>query len=229
VTAVTAQSSAAVEDVLALPASIVVKQIDVVASDMTVSAVKTGMLATLEIAQAVAACLRRRGLPHLVVDPVMESSSGRSLMAGDSARGFFAPLLGLAAVVTPNLPEAEALCGARVRSLEDMREAARRLAALGARAVVVKGGHLDGDAVDVFWDGERLHELRAPRLDTPHTRGTGCTFSAALAARLAQGAPLPEAVRLAKDYVTEAIRGAYAVGRGGVLDHLHPLRPRMPE
>jgi hydroxymethylpyrimidine/phosphomethylpyrimidine kinase len=220
ITAVTAQNTTTVEDILVLPASAVVQQIEAVASDMKPAAVKTGMLATPEIAQAVAASLRRHGLRNLVVDPVLQSSTGHALASGAAARAFFAPLLDLAAVLTPNIPEAEALLEAPVRNLEDMREAARRIAALGPRAVVVKGGHREGDAVDVLWDGTAIHELRAERLATPHTHGTGCTFSAALTARLAVGTPLVEAVRAAKDYVTEAIRGGYAVGAGrGVLDH----------
>jgi hydroxymethylpyrimidine/phosphomethylpyrimidine kinase len=155
------------------------------------------------------------------------AKSGDRLLDRDCERAYLARLVPLAALVTPNLPEAEALLGRSVRSLEEMRLAARDLCALGARAVVVKGGHLEGEAVDVYFDGEHLEELRAPRIETRHTHGTGCTFSAAIAARLALGDDLLTAVRGAKEYLTEAIRRAYAVGRGhGALDHLHPLTSR---
>jgi hydroxymethylpyrimidine/phosphomethylpyrimidine kinase len=228
VTAVTAQNSVAVVDFVALEPRMVVAQIEAVVSDMPVAAVKTGMLATAGIVAAVAEAAARLRLPHLVVDPVMVAKSGARLLEPAAEAAYRERLLPLAEVLTPNLPEAEALLGRPVRTLADMREAARALhLRFGPRAVVVKGGHLEGEAVDVFWDGERLAELTAPRIDTPHTHGTGCTYSAAIAARLALGEELLEAVRGAKAYLTEAIRGAYAAGRGhGPVDHLHPLRGR---
>jgi hydroxymethylpyrimidine/phosphomethylpyrimidine kinase len=227
VTAVTAQNSVAVVDYVALDPRMVVAQIEAVGSDMPVAAVKTGMLATAEIVRAVADAAARLRLPHLVVDPVMVAKSGDRLLDPAAEAAYRERLFPLAEVVTPNLPEAEALLGRPVRTLPDMREAARALRALGPRVVVVKGGHLEGDAVDVVWDGERLEEIGAARIRTPHTHGTGCTYSAAIAARLALGDPPVEAVRAAKAYLTEAIRGAYAVGRGhGPVDHLHPLRGR---
>jgi hydroxymethylpyrimidine/phosphomethylpyrimidine kinase len=225
ITAVTAQNSVEVRGFEALSPAMVVQQIEAVADDMTVAAAKTGMLATAAITEAVAHAVRR--FPFVVVDPVMVAKGGHRLLdpAGEEAvRAHLAPA---ATVITPNIPEAEALLGMTVTTIGDMREAARRILGLGARAVVVKGGHLDGDAVDVFFDGERLEELREPRIVTPNTHGTGCTFSAAIAARLALGDSLWEAVKAAKSYVTEAIRGAYAVGRGhGPVDHMHPLRRR---
>ena len=224
VTAVTAQNSVAVVDFVALDPRMVVAQIEAVASDMAIAATKTGMLATPAIVAAVAEAVARLRLPHLVVDPVMVAKSGDRLLEPAAEVAYRDLLLPLAEVLTPNLPEAEALLCRPVRTLADMREAARALRALGPRAVVVKGGHLEGDAVDVFWDGERLEELGAPRIDTRNTHGTGCTYSAAIAARLALGEPLLEAVRGAKAYLTEAIRRSYSVGRGhGPVDHLHPL------
>jgi hydroxymethylpyrimidine/phosphomethylpyrimidine kinase len=158
------------------------------------------------------------------VDPVMVAKSGDRLLDRDAETAYRERLLPLAAVVTPNLPEAEALLGHPVRTLDEMREAARALRAMGPRAVVVKGGHLEGDAVDVFWDGEQLVDLPAPRIATTNTHGTGCTYSAAIAARLALGDPLLDAVRGAKAYLTEAIRRSYSVGHGhGPVDHMHPL------
>jgi hydroxymethylpyrimidine/phosphomethylpyrimidine kinase len=224
ITAVTAQNSVAVLDWVALEPRMVVAQIEAVASDMDVAAVKTGMLATAAIVCAVAETIARLRLPHLVVDPVMVAKSGDRLLDRDAETAYRERLLPLATVVTPNLPEAEALLGRPVRTLVEMREAARALREMGPRSVVVKGGHLEGDAVDVFWDGERLEDLPAPRIATKNTHGTGCTYSAAIAARLALGEPLLDAVRGAKAYLTEAIRRSYSVGRGhGPVDHLHPL------
>ncbi|PYQ52974.1 MAG: bifunctional hydroxymethylpyrimidine kinase/phosphomethylpyrimidine kinase [Acidobacteria bacterium] len=224
ITAVTAQNSVAVVDFVALDPRMVVAQIEAVASDMAIAAAKAGMLATPAIVAAVAEAAARLRLPHLVVDPVMVAKSGDRLLEPAAEAAYREHLLPLAEVLTPNLPEAGALLSRPVRTLSDMREAARALRALGPRAVIVKGGHLEGDAVDVFWDGERLEELSAPRIDTRNTHGTGCTFSAAIAARLALGEELLEAVRGAKAYLTEAIRRSYSVGRGhGPVDHLHPL------
>ena len=228
VTAVTAQSSVEVADWVALSPEMVVKQMETVARDMPVAAAKTGMLATAEIVIAVAEAARSLAFPHLVVDPVMVAKGGHRLLQPEAERAYRERLLPMATVVTPNLPEAEALLGRALRDIDDMHAAARSILQSGARAVVVKGGHLEGgDAVDVFDDGTTVFELRAPRIDTPHTHGTGCTFSAAIAARLALGETLPDAVRGAKAYITEAIRGGYGVGRGhGPVDHLHPLRAR---
>ncbi len=227
ITAVTAQNSVTVTDWVALDPRMVVAQMEAVASDMTVAAAKTGMLANRAIMAAVAEAAARLRLPFLVVDPVMVAKGGDRLLDAEAESAYPELLFPLATVITPNLAETEALLGQTVRSVAEMREAARALHKQGARAVVVKGGHLEGDAVDVFFDGWRMDELSAPRIDTPNTHGTGCTFSAAIAARLARGDDLPGAVRGAKAYVTEAIRRSYAVGRGhGPLDHLHPLVPR---
>jgi hydroxymethylpyrimidine/phosphomethylpyrimidine kinase len=225
-TAVTAQNSVAVVDYVALDPRMVVAQMDAVASDMPVAAVKTGMLANRAIVEAVAAAVARLELPHLVVDPVMVAKGGDRLLDPLAERAYVEHLLPLARLVTPNLMEAAALLGRPVETLEQMRAAARDLRALGPQAALVKGGHLKGDAVDVLCDADGILELPAPRIDTANTHGTGCTYSAAIAARLALGASLRDAVRGAKEYVTEAIRRSYSVGRGhGPLDHLHPLRP----
>ena len=228
ITAVTAQNSVTVTDYVALEPRMVVAQVEAVASDMPVAAVKTGMLASAAIVGAVADVLRRLGLPHVVVDPVMVAKGGARLLDPSAERAYVERLLPLAHVLTPNLPESEALLGRPVRTREAMQDAARDLHALGPRLVVVKGGHLEGEeAVDVLYDGRPLEELSAPRVHTDNTHGTGCTYSAAIAARLALGAEPFEAVRGAKDYLTEAIRRAYSVGRGhGPVDHLHPLTRR---
>ena len=227
ITAVTAQNTVAVVDYVALEPRMVVAQIDAVASDMPVAAVKTGMLANGAIVAAVAEAVARLRLPHLVVDPVMVAKSGDRLLDAAAEAAYRERLLPLAELVTPNLPEAEALLGRSVRTLEAMTQAARDLHDLGPRAVLVKGGHLEGAPLDVFFDGGRIETLAAPRIDTRNTHGTGCTLSAAIAARLALGDELVEAVRGAKAYLTEALRGAYTLGRGaGPVDHLHPLTRR---
>jgi hydroxymethylpyrimidine/phosphomethylpyrimidine kinase len=226
ITAVTAQNSVAVTDYVALEPRMVVAQVEAVASDMEIAALKTGMLANRGIVAAVAEVVRRLALPHLVVDPVMVAKSGDRLLDAEAEQAYVERLFALAEVLTPNLMEAEALLGHPVRTREAMREAACALRGRGPRVVVVKGGHLAGDeAVDVFYDGRRLEELAAPRIATRNTHGTGCTYSAAIAARLALGAEPFEAVRGAKEYLTEAIRRSYSVGRGhGPVDHLHPLK-----
>jgi hydroxymethylpyrimidine/phosphomethylpyrimidine kinase len=228
ITAVTAQNSVRVTDYVALEPRMVAAQIEAVTSDMPVAAAKTGMLASRAIIEAVARAASSWSVPFLVVDPVMVAKGGDRLLDADAEQAYVERLFPLATVLTPNLPEASALLGREVRTLPAMKDAARALVGRGLRAVVVKGGHLEGDAVDVFFDGERLVELPAPRIATANTHGTGCTYSAAIASRLALGGELLEAVRGAKAYLTEAIRGSYAVGRGhGPVDHLHPLtRPR---
>lgn len=226
ITAVTAQNSVGVSDWVALEPRMVVAQIEAVATDMPVVAAKTGMLGTHEIVTAVAEAIGRFEIPCLVVDPVMFAKSGDRLLDPRAERAYVERLFKVAIVLTPNLSEAEALLGRRVRSREEMRQAARDLRASGPRIVVVKGGHLEGgEAVDVFYDGRHIEDLPAARIPTTNTHGTGCTFSAAIASRLGLGADPLEAVRGAKDYVTEAIRRSYSVGRGhGPLDQLHPLR-----
>lgn len=227
ITAVTAQNTVAVVDYVDLEPRMVVAQIDAVASDIPLAAVKTGMLANRAIVEAVAEAVARLRLPHLVVDPVMVAKSGDRLLDSAAEAAYRERLFPLAEVVTPNLAEAEALLARPVRTLEAMRQAARDLHALGPRSVLVKGGHLEGEPVDVFFDGQRIEELRAPRIETRNTHGTGCTLSAAIAARLALGDDLRTAVQGAKAYLTEALRGAYTLGRGaGPVDHLHPLTRR---
>jgi hydroxymethylpyrimidine/phosphomethylpyrimidine kinase len=225
-TAITAQNSIGVSAWVALEPAMVVAQIEAVATDMPIGAAKTGMLATAGIVEAVAEAAVRLGIRPLVVDPVIVAKSGDRLLDAAAERAYLERLLPLAAIVTPNLHEAAALLGRPVRDVSEMREAARDLRALGAGAVLVKGGGLAGDAVDVYCDGGHLVDLTVPRVPTPNVHGTGCTLAAAICARLALGDDLLDAVRGAKGYLTEALRRSYAVGRGrGVPDHLHPLAP----
>jgi hydroxymethylpyrimidine/phosphomethylpyrimidine kinase len=225
-TAVTAQNSVAVTAWSALDPALVVAQLEAVAGDMTVSATKTGMLATEAIIRAVAEAAGRLRLGPLVVDPVMVAKSGDRLLDEGAQRAYLEALFPRATLVTPNLFEAEALLGRAIPGLAGMAEAARDLLALGCRAVLLKGGRLEGPAVDLFADATRLVELPAERIDTRNTQGTGCTLSAAIAARLGRGDELLVAVAGAKAWLTEALRHAYTVGRGrGPVDHLFALPP----
>jgi hydroxymethylpyrimidine/phosphomethylpyrimidine kinase len=220
ITAVTAQNTVGVRGVHLIPASFVTAQIDAVAEDIPPDATKIGMLATAEIVMAVAEALLCHRLRHVVLDTVMIAKSRARLLDEDAISALRDRLMPAADVVTPNVPEAEALTGMTIESVADLREAARRLVSRGARAALVKGGHLAGPAIDVLWDGSTLTEFGGDRIAGSHTHGTGCTLSSAIAARLALGDDLASACRAAKAYVTRAIREAPGLGRGhGPLRH----------
>jgi hydroxymethylpyrimidine/phosphomethylpyrimidine kinase len=213
-TAVTAQNTLGVRAVHEIPTDIIAAQIDAVVEDIGVDAAKTGMLSSAEIIATVAERIRHWRLDRLVVDPVMVAKSGDRLLREDAVQALVRDLLPLAAVLTPNLPEAEVLVGRQLESDEDIRQAARDILDLGPRAVVMKGGHRQGDATDVFFDGHAFHTFSAPRIETPNTHGTGCTFSAAITAGLARGMDVLDAVGAAKHYLTEAIRHSQPLGSG---------------
>ncbi len=220
ITAVTAQNSLGVQAVENLPPGFVAQQLRSVLSDFGADAAKCGMLSTAPIIEAIADTLATNPIEKLVVDPVMVAKSGDALLRPDAMDALIKRILPLALVVTPNLPEAEALAGIPVADRKDMEEAARLIHKLGPRYVVVKGGHLKGEAVDVLWNGRELRAFTAPRVDSANTHGTGCTFSAAIAAGLARGQALPDAIREAKAYVTKAIQEGFQAGRGvGQLRH----------
>lgn len=216
ITAVTAQNTRGVQRVYPLPPDLVGDEIDAVAVDFAVAATKTGMLPTVEIVDVVAAKVKEHRLPNLVVDPVMEAKGGATLMDDAAAQALANNLFPLAFVVTPNLPEAEALLGRRLVSEDDYRQACRDIAGLGPRFVVLKGGHRAGEPVDLLYDREDqgFRTYRGPRLETPHTHGTGCTFASAVAAYIALGRDVPTAVGLAKAFVARAIRCSLSEGRG---------------
>ena len=220
-TLVTAQNTLGVRGIHLLSPELVVAQIEAIAEDFEVGAAKTGALGSAEIIEAVAAAIEKHTLPHLVVDPVMISKHGDPLLATGAIDVLKARLFPKASLVTPNLHEAAALLGRAVGSESAMRDAARAVCDLGAAAALVKGGHLPGgEAVDLLYDGSEFVRLAAPRIETPHTHGTGCTYSAAIAALLARGEALVDAVREAKDFISRAIAGAPGVGRGhGPVDH----------
>jgi hydroxymethylpyrimidine/phosphomethylpyrimidine kinase len=231
VTAVTAQNSLGVSGVWEQPGPAVRAQIRAVVDDIGVDAVKTGMLSSAAIVSLVAeeiADVVAAGVP-LVVDPVAVSKHGDPLLRADAVDTARDALLPLATVVTPNLDEVRLFTGVDVRGPDDLDEAARAMLALGPRWVVVKGGHLPGEPVDLLTDGHEAHRMTSSRHPSPHTHGTGCTLAAAIAAGLAGGADVPTAVRAARDYVAGAIVGGYPLGAGvGPVDHAWASRGRRP-
>ena len=226
VTAVTAQNTLGVTAVHPVPPEMVRAQIDAVAADLHPRALKTGMLATAELADTVAEAIASHELRAFVMDPVMVAASGHRLLAPDAEATLARRLVPLATLVTPNLHEAELLTGQEVASLAAMKAAARHLVKMGAGAALVKGGHLpSGEAADVFRDANEERIWRRPRIATRHVHGTGCTLSTAVAAGLARGTPLPQAVEAAIDYVARAIASAPGLGAGGgPINHF--VRPR---
>ncbi len=214
ITAITAQNTMDVTEVLEMPTALIREQIKVVVEDMGIQAAKTGMLSSAAIITTVADAIERHGIRNLVVDPVMVAKGGAKLLRDDAVAALRERMVPLAAVITPNLPEAEVLVGHTIHSLDDRKQAARDLVAMGARAAVVKGGHAERDATDVFFDGSELIELAAERIPTTNTHGSGCVFSAAITAWIARGADPHRAVREAKVFITRAIATSLEVGHG---------------
>jgi len=219
VTLITVQNSVRVSRVEVLAPELVVEQITAVLEDIPPAAAKTGALGSAEVVRAVAQAAERFAFP-LVVDPVMVSKHGLPLLPENAITAIRDSLMPRAALFTPNVPEAEALTGIAIHTIEDARRAAARLVEMGARAVLLKGGHMAGAADDLFFDRSEWQEFPAPRLATPHTHGTGCTFSAAITAGLARGDSLPDAIARAKRFIHEAIRTNPGLGRGsGPVNH----------
>ncbi|MET9365915.1 bifunctional hydroxymethylpyrimidine kinase/phosphomethylpyrimidine kinase [Streptomyces sp. NPDC006632] len=219
ITAVTAQNSLGVQGVWELPVDAVRAQYRAVVDDIGVQAVKTGMLASAPLVEAVADLLATTAAP-VVVDPVGVSKHGDSLLAAEALDCVRTRLLPTATVATPNLDEVTQLTGVRVEDEDGMRRAAEAILGFGPRWALIKGGHYPGDALDLLTDGHEEHWLRAPRLDNRHTHGTGCTLGSAIASHLARGLAVPDAVRAAKEYVTGAIGAGFALGAGvGPVDH----------
>lgn len=227
VTAITVQNTLGVHGIHDVPVDIVRAQIRAVLDDIGADAIKTGMLHSVEIIE-VAAEEISAGAPDaaLVVDPVMIAKGGAALLQADAVDAFKRALIPLATLLTPNSPEAAALTGRRVETLDEQKAAADALLGLGCDAVLVKGGHIPGETIfDVLATQETLEVMSSPRIDTRHTHGTGCTLASAIATFLAQGVELRDAVEAARDYVHEAIRTAPGFGRGhGPLNHMHVLR-----
>ncbi len=219
ITSVTAQNTLGVQGIYDLPAEFVGMQIDSVMEDMGADAAKTGMLSNSNIIKTVSERISRYKI-KAVVDPVMVAKSGDLLLKEEARDALIHELLPLAFVVTPNLSEAEVITGLSLKSVDDMRRAAEAIRSLGAEYVLVKGGHLQGDAVDILYDGRDFSEYRSERIKTENTHGTGCTYSAAIASGIAKGKPLRVAISEAKSFVTEAIRNSLDIGKGkGPLNH----------
>jgi len=222
ITSVTAQNTESVLGVSDLPAGFVELQIDAVLGDIGADAVKTGMLSNKEIVSSVSKKIRAYGIKNLVVDPVMVSKGGDTLLDAGAREAMVNELFKLALIVTPNIPEAEEITASKISSLSGMKQAAEAIKSMGPEYVLVKGGHLASlpDAVDVFYDGQSHYELKTPRIGTKNTHGTGCTYSAAVCASLAAGFSPLDAVKEAKDYVTYAIMRSFDLGKGhGPLNH----------
>lgn len=224
IVSVVAENTARVIDSYDVPPEAIRQQMNAVFEDIPPDAVKIGMLPTPACMEAVAEELKKHRPEHVVVDPVMVAKNGCPLMKPDAAGTFARLILPFADVLTPNLPEAKTLTGVSVRSVPDMQRAAEKLCSMGAKSVVVKGGHFSGDALDVLYDGEKFYRFTARRVPTKNTHGTGCTFSSAIASNLALGYALPEAVERAKHYVTVAIEHSLNIGKGcGPTHHFYEL------
>ena len=226
VSAITVQNTQGVSDVLPLEPDIIVRQMQVVLDDIGADVVKTGMLHSTEVIEAVAEELDARSGLKLVVDPVMVATSGDPLLRDDAMIALRNLLVPAATILTPNMPEAARLTGQSVETLDDQKRAADALMGLGPSAVLVKGGHGEGtDVHDVLVTEDSIEVMSSPRIDTLHTHGTGCTLASAIAALLSQGAPMRDAVSIARDYVHEAIATAPGLGKGhGPLNHMHPFQ-----
>jgi hydroxymethylpyrimidine/phosphomethylpyrimidine kinase len=214
ITAITAQNTCSVTAVHEIPVDVIDAQIDAVMEDIGAAAVKTGMLSSPEIVTTVAVAVERHNIDRLVVDPVMVAKSGDRLLAEEAVEAVRSRLLPLAYVVTPNIPEAEVLSGMTIHNENEMIEAAKRIHELGVDVALVKGGHLSGDPIDIAWDGSTVTRFETPRVLTKNTHGTGCTYAAAIAAYLARGAHVHEAIEQSKQYLYGAILAAYEVGSG---------------
>jgi hydroxymethylpyrimidine/phosphomethylpyrimidine kinase len=221
ITAVTAQNTLGVQGVYPVSMEGIVQQLDSIGQDLGPHALKTGMLHSGEVIEAVSERIRHYGWTNLVVDPVMIAKGGAKLLQDEAVRALKEQLIPLSAVITPNLPEAEIITGIKIETLDDRKDASKMLIEMGAGSVVIKGGHADGEQViDLFYDGEEFVEMVSPRIETPHTHGTGCTFSAAITAQLAQGMDIKEAVKTGKGFIRAAIEDQLGIGNGhGPTNH----------
>ena len=224
ITLLTVQNTVGVSRVQVMEPQLVTEQLEAILSDIPPHAAKTGALGSAEVVAAVARVMAKWDFP-LVVDPVMVSKHGAPLLPEDAVKMICDELIPCATLITPNVPEAEVLCSLEIRSLKDMKLAAAILRGMGAKAVLIKGGHLEGDAVDLLYSDETFHHFPAARIDTKHTHGTGCTFSAAITASLASGLSMVDAVARAKRFIQEAIRTNPGLGSGtGPVNHHAEVR-----
>lgn len=225
ITAVTVQNTMGVFGIQDITPDIIAGQIDAIFDDIKVDAIKIGMVSKIESIKAISKSLRKiEKLPVVVLDPVMISKSGFNLLSKDAKETLITELFPIATLITPNLPEAEEILGKKIINLEDMKRAAIELKELGPKAVLVKGGHLEDDATDLLFDGDEFLFLPQERIDTIHTHGTGCTLSSAIAANLAKGMNIIDAVKEAKKYITTAIEHGFKLGHGvGPTNHFYEL------
>lgn len=224
IVSVVAENTSRVIDIQDISPDMIGKQMDAVFEDIDVDAVKIGMLSTPDCMRAVAEKIKQYQPPHVVIDPVMYAKNGCPLMDPTAVDTLISAVIPLADVLTPNIPEAEKIADMTITSVADMEAAARKICAMGCKAIVVKGGHADGDALDVLFDGNSIYHFETARIETKNTHGTGCTFSSAIASQLAKGLSVYEAVKNAKDYVTVAIRHSLAIGKGnGPTHHFYEL------
>ena len=222
ITALTSQDSMGVNGIIEVDPNFVSSQIRSVVLDIGVDAVKTGMLANASIISRVASDLKELRIKNLVVDPVMVAKGGSRLLKGDAVDALISRLFPVALAITPNLDEAEAITGIRIEGMDDMKRAAVKLSEFGPKYVIVKGGHLDGEPMDLLYDGRNFREYAGIRHETPHTHGTGCTFASAMAALIAKGSSVEDAVRGAKDFINGAIARGLPLGHGhGPLHHFY--------
>jgi len=228
ITSLTVQSTEGVQAVHNTPSAELREQLEILAKDCDVVAVKIGMLGNRGNAVVVAEFLDAHKFAHVVHDPVMKSSSGAELLDAAGIKYLVTELLKRSTVITPNVPEAEILAGMEIKDLAGMEAAARKIVEMGAQAVIVKGGHMER-AIDVLFDGDKITQLGGDRVKADNYHGTGCTFASSIAAQMASGRGLTEAAMLAKAYVTKAIEKGYAIGKGRIpLDHFYRLRTEPP-
>jgi hydroxymethylpyrimidine/phosphomethylpyrimidine kinase len=225
ITAVTAQNTMGVFGIQDISPEMIESQIDIIFDDIRVDAIKIGMVSKIESIKAISKSLRKIDrLPVIVLDPVMISKSGFNLLSRDAKDTLVKELFPLATLITPNLPEAEEILGIKIETLDDMKEAALKLKELGPKAVLVKGGHLEGEATDLLFDGKDFVVFQQERINTTHTHGTGCTLSSTIAANLAKNMDIEEAVRSGKKYITCAIKHGFELGKGvGPTNHFYEL------
>lgn len=224
ITAVTAQNTQGVFAVQNILPEMIAKQIDVIFEDIQVAALKIGMVSVIKTIQTIADRLKKHQAENIVLDPVMISKSGFPLLQPDAQDALAEYLLPLATIVTPNIPEAEAIIGKEIKTLKDMKEAALRIASLGPKNVLIKGGHMENYATDVLYDGKNFSEFESPRFQTKNTHGTGCTLSASIASNLAKGMEISKAVEESKKYITTAIEHSFPIGKGvGPTHHFYDL------
>ncbi|KPU45540.1 hydroxymethylpyrimidine/phosphomethylpyrimidine kinase [Oxobacter pfennigii] len=225
ITAVTAQNTMGVFGIQDISPEIIKGQIDAIFDDIEVHGIKIGMVSKIESIKAVAQSLEKiKKLPYIVLDPVMVSKSRFKLLSEDATKTLIEELLPLSFLITPNIPEAEEITGRKISNIDDMKQAAKELHKMGPKNVLVKGGHLNGPATDIFYDSVNFSEIKGERIDTIHTHGTGCTLSSAIAANLAKGMEVLSAVTMGKNYVAKAIEKGFKLGKGvGPTHHFYEL------